>query len=74
MQTYLVLARLASPSGDQVWLPGAGIDLDDLKAAILLRGGVIQAINDTVPPPIEPPPTQQVNAAPAESRRKGKGE
>lgn len=77
MQTYLVLSRIASESGDRVWLPGSAIELDDLKATVLLRAEVIQAINDTVPPPIEAQPTQQVFEAPAPAeptKKKGKGE
>lgn len=72
MKKYLVLTRLGSSTGGEVWLPGSAIELDDVRAQILLRAGAIEAINDTVPP-AEPAPAVIVHEAPADQPKKEKG-
>lgn len=64
---YTVLRRLGERGGARQWHPGEVIELDDERAAVLLRRKVIEAVSE---PPASPKPAKtkaikvEVTAAP----------
>ena len=58
METYIVMERLASQDGSQVWVAGQFIELDPVRAAILLSKGVIRR-PETEHPAAQPAPEPQ---------------
>lgn len=78
METYIVMERLASQDGNTVWVAGQFIELDPVRAAILLSKGVVRKLDQEQPaaqpepqadmPLAAPEPTEPV--APVDKKKK----
>jgi hypothetical protein len=61
-QEYIALVTISTNEGNERWLPGSRIVLDDFRASIHLAAGNIAPLEATVPPVVDVGPALVVHA------------